>query len=144
MKSKTQIMSLYITPIVCLAILFHNGFEVLIPEIAIPIILILNLSVLASFYIFYKRRKKFQDLVAVNFIFLVPFIMFLIGLMLPVFYLPTESYQDKNKMTFYYNQTSYGPKLFVYKYVAEGIYLKHIDTLTCRGNSIQDCINPKI
>lgn len=145
MKLKIKSALLYTTPIICLIILFHNGFTFLIPEIAKPVLLILNISAVMSFYFFYKRVKKNQDIVALCYIFLVPFVMFIIGFLIPIFYLPSESEQDENQKTIYYESFSYGPKMFVNKYLAEGIYLRHVDTINCRGTqSIKDCVHPKI
>ena len=144
-SSKISTYLIFLIPGLCLLFLFQNGLEGIIPRLAKPIFVFLNLSILAGVYLSFKNDKNPSCWKSGGLI-LLPVILGMTAVVLPLFFLPEYSSVDPSgKMIHYYSMPH--PLTYcknVRAYVEKGICLEYFTDFDCQECSIEDCLDSKI
>ncbi len=143
--SRLSVYLLFLVPILCLLFLFQNGLEGIIPRLAKPIFVILNLSLIIGGYLWFQEDKN-PSCLKISGVILLPMVLGITGLFLPMYFLPNYSEQEPSGKTIHYYST---PHPFSYcmnvrAYGEKGICLAYLTSFDCQECDIEDCLHSKI
>jgi len=136
---------LFLISFLSLLFLFQNGFEGIIPSIAKPIFVILNLSLVLGGYLSFRRDKDPSCLKIGGGMILV-LVLFFTGLVLPMYFSPSYSRVEESgeRMHYYSSPHPLGYCINVWSYKEEGIYLVNVSSFDCQECSVEKCLNSRI